>query len=141
MQIPELDEATIREQTRSGSFERGKQYFQQGAVADVQHKERAVRARVKGSQPMPYVVEIHYDNTGVTEASCTCPFHKGAWCKHIVATLLAILNATGEDSSPAVTALLDDLDREALLTLVERLLADHPELVDRVRSESQRLRQ
>lgn len=140
MQVPNLDESVIRENTRSGSFERGERYFEDGAVVDVQQGERAVKARVKGSRPMPYIVEINYDDEGVTDASCTCPYHKGAWCKHIVAALLAVLEGAAEDDERAVTALLEELDRDALLTLIERLVADHPDLADRIRSESELLR-
>lgn len=140
MQIPNLDESAIREQTRSGSFERGERYFEDGAVVDLKQEQRAVKARVKGSRPMPYIVEIHYDDDGVTDASCTCPFHKGAWCKHIVATLLAVLEGSADDGERAVTAVLEELDRDALLMLIERLVADHPDLADRIRSESELLR-
>jgi uncharacterized Zn finger protein len=135
MQIPNLDESVIRENTRSGSLERGKRYFENDAIVDLQQGERVVKARVKGSRPMPYIVEVNYDDSGVTDASCTCPYHKGAWCKHIVATLLAVLEGSAGDDVRAVTTLLEELDRDALLTLIERLVADQPELVDRIRSE------
>lgn len=139
MQIPGLDESVIQSNTAEGSFERGQRYVQKGAVVDMQQKERKITARVKGSQPAPYTVDVHYDEDGITDVSCTCPFHEGAWCKHIVAALLTILERS-EEGEPAVTALLEGLDREALVYLVERLVAQNSDLEEQVRAEAQRLR-
>lgn len=140
MQIPGLDTSVIQANTAEGSFERGEEYFRDGAVMDLERRERAITARVKGHQPAPYTVNVHYDDEGITEVECTCPFHKGTWCRHIVAALLAVLDRAAEDE-PAVTEVLETLERDALVRLVERLVAQNPELADWVRTESEVLRQ
>ncbi|MCA1704782.1 MAG: SWIM zinc finger family protein, partial [Actinobacteria bacterium] len=49
-------------------------------------------AQVAGSQFAPYDVRVVFDDAGIIEASCSCPYDWGGLCKHIVATLLACVH-------------------------------------------------
>lgn len=136
MNIPGLDRSVIKENTAGGSYERGEVYVRNGAVNVVKHVEGEIEARVEGSQYLPYTVHIEYDDGGVGAVNCTCPYHEGTWCKHIAATLMTVLERGADpESADSVRALLLNLDREALVTLVERLVEHDPALADRIEDE------
>jgi uncharacterized Zn finger protein len=119
--IPNLTESTIREHTESGSFERGERYFTSGAVRNMDVRPGKLEAFVEGSAPNPYVVNVQFDREeGVRQVRCTCPYHEGSWCKHIVAALLAHLRKE-EGTKPSLRSLLESRSREELVALIERL--------------------
>jgi uncharacterized Zn finger protein len=107
-----------------------------------------VRAVVDGS--VPYVVELWAEG-GKVGWSCTCPAAEdGDFCKHCVATALAVadLPADGPDAGPDTAEPAADaaglaryvrgLDRERLVGLVlEAALADH-HLRGRLQAEARR---
>jgi len=79
---------------------RGRAYQLGGRVERIEPCEgELVRAQVRGRDP--YTVTIRRDQRAVV-ADCTCPaFDKGAYCKHIWATLLDLQHS---DSGPGATA-------------------------------------
>ncbi|MGH9176105.1 MAG: SWIM zinc finger family protein, partial [Vicinamibacterales bacterium] len=85
-------------------------------------------AAVQGSDYMPYTVRVTVRDGDVVDATCTCLYHYGGWCKHIVAALLA----AGEhpervEERPSLTARLSALSQDELLTLLQRLIEREPE--------------
>lgn len=133
MHIPGLTEATIQEHTADGSFERGRQYFERGAVQHIEQRGQEITARVKGSHYIPYAVHVSFNRRGITDVECTCPYHEGAWCKHIVATLLTTLQQNGEvAAAPALRERLRALNHQQLVDLVEQLADADPAIVDDV---------
>ena len=42
-----------------------------------------------GSQFAPYGVRVDFDEAGIIDATCSCPYDWDGLCKHIVAALLA----------------------------------------------------
>ncbi len=141
MTIPSLTRSKIQENTTGGSFERGEQYHADGAVRSIkQTDEHTVKAQVQGSDVHPYVVTINFDSDDITAVQCTCPYVEGSWCKHIAAVLLKTLE---EDDVPAgeaaeVTELVKNMDRPALIALIERLVEHNPELIDQIKREHSR---
>lgn len=143
MTVPLLTEDEIREHTAGGSFERGRQYLEDGAVQSVtQTDDHTLKAKVQGSDVHPYLVTVQFDADEITEVQCTCPYYEGSWCKHIVAVLLKVIE--GEplpQSDPAAVAdLIEDLDRNDLVALVERLVEHNPGLLDQIERERAQLR-
>jgi len=69
------------------SLVRGLEYFQMGNVTDLEQFGNKITATVEGTSD--YKVTIHTDKEGI-KASCTCPYDWGGYCKHIVATLIAL---------------------------------------------------
>jgi len=142
MTIPNLTRETIEEHTAGGSLERGDQYRADGAIRSVkQTDEHTIKAQVQGSDVHPYRVTIRFDETGIETVTCSCPYHEGSWCKHIAAVLLQIVE---EDSVPTeesveVTELVDEMDRSALVALIERLAEHDPDLVEQIKRERARL--
>ena len=140
MQIPGLTEATIREHAAQDSYERGEEYAARGAVVSLKRTgPRTVEAYVKGSRMLPYTVTIRHDEAAITDVECTCPYHAGSWCKHIAATLLVCLRED-LDRTTALDAVLDTLDRQALIDLIRRLAERHPEVADWIAQESDNAR-
>jgi uncharacterized Zn finger protein len=127
---PSITEAAVRRLARTQSFERGENYYERGAVVDLERRGDTLRGRVEGSQYEPYRVDITLDETGIADTACSCPYDHGGICKHRVAVVLTyIRDPETIEERPAVTELLTDLDREALSDLLTDLLADRPELV------------
>lgn len=142
MPIPSLNRSIIREHTTGGSFERGEQYRADGSIRSVkQTDEHTIKAQVQGSDVHPYLVTITFDETGIQKVKCSCPYHEGSWCKHIAAVLLEVLEAESVPTEePAEVAdLVEDLDRSALVTLIERLAEHDPDLLDQIKREQARL--
>lgn len=137
MSLP-ISEADIQEYTGGGSFERGQQYLADGAVRSLERTgKNRLKARVQGSDVHPYLVSIQFDADRITRAECSCPYHGGTWCKHIVAVLLRSLQ---DDTIPraepaAVNDLVEDLNRADLIGLLERLAEQNPNLLEQIESE------
>ncbi|MDA8219092.1 MAG: hypothetical protein M0Z94_15920 [Dehalococcoidales bacterium] len=74
MRLPSLSEIAIREAATTESFQRGREYFDQGAVLSLTRRGDVIEAEVEGSQPVPYNVRVEYDEGGIIEADCDCPY-------------------------------------------------------------------
>jgi len=126
-----LTDAIIRQHASADSYQRGREYYAQGAVSHIGRRGRQIQAEVEGSQYEPYRVQIAADAGGIVQALCTCPYDWGGWCKHIVATLLACVHDPVQiDERPTLPALLTELDPEQLQTLPVRLVERPPEVAD-----------
>lgn len=128
MKIPGLSESLIGNRADQGSVERGKDYYEDGAVKSLKRRsDTEVEAFVQGTDIAPYQVHIKHDDDGITDAECTCPYVKGSWCRHIVAALYAVIESEGALSRPA-EEILETFDRAELVRLMQRILDDHPEV-------------
>jgi uncharacterized Zn finger protein len=131
--LPSLTDATILSRADRNSYSRGMAYYQQGAVGPLILRSNTLSAEVEGSEPEPYLVRLTFDDGGVTEATCTCPYDWGGWCKHVVAVALKVLyEPETAEARPPLDELLAEASREELLSLVLALAADDPELADEV---------
>jgi uncharacterized Zn finger protein len=128
-----LTERTVEHLVDPRIHARGVRYARDGAVVEIAWRGEVLHAAVQGSEDEPYqvAVEARGDRLAV---ECECPYFEdqgGAWCKHIVATLLVALAARGAiPSQPTVAELLAPLDRDALAWLVEHLVELDPGLYD-----------
>lgn len=129
MKIPGLSAQTIESNADEGSITRGREYFESGAVTSLRRTaEDEIEAYVQGSGLLPYHVKIEHSDEGVTAAECTCPYVEGSWCRHIVATLLAVL-ASGGGTDRSLNQMLDAFDRIELIHLMERLAEGYPDII------------
>lgn len=70
-------------------LQRGEDYFDNGAVHDLQESPTGVwEANVQGNDEYHVFVQIGDDE--VTEWDCNCPYDGGPVCKHVVAVLFAV---------------------------------------------------
>jgi len=136
MSTPKLTEALIRSLTSAQTFSRGEQYYDSGAVSDLSRRGGTLRTQVAGSQYEPYQVTVELDAGGVIDATCTCPYDFGDYCKHIVAVLLAYVRQPDRMAERRpVIELLTGLHRDELLDLLTKLLSAHAHLADWVEAQ------
>jgi len=138
MTIPNLTRAKIEENTSSGSFDRGQEYLANGAVRSIQRTdEHTLKAQVQGGDVHPYLVTITFDADDIQSVQCTCPYHGGSWCKHIVAVLLKTLKQEEIPvAKPArLNNLVEDLSRTEIIALLKRLVQRDPQILDEIRNE------
>lgn len=133
MEIPALSEATIRSHSAPESYSRGRSYYERGAVTSLALRGNTLEADVEGSEYTPYRVRVTFDKGGITDATCTCPYDWGGWCKHIVAALLSYLyRDDAVETRPELATLLADLDRAQLQALLVGLAENDPDLADAI---------
>lgn len=133
MSTPILTETTIRQNASEESFQRGHDYYKQGAVLSLIKRGMMFQAEVEGSEALPYTVHCTLADNGVITATCTCPYDWGGWCKHIVAACLAMIHQPERiEERPTVDALLSKLDREGLQSLLLKLVEREPALADAI---------
>jgi uncharacterized Zn finger protein len=65
------------------------QAIARGDIPSISRDGSRIRARVRGSDIVPYRVDI---DASSGEAACTCPYDWGEVCKHAVAVALLALN-------------------------------------------------
>jgi len=123
----------IRMRTTGESYDRGVEYYRRGAVLSVVERAGQIEASVSGSQYVPYKVRVRIGERGVLEASCSCPYVWGGWCKHIVAVLLYCLHEPEKiETRTSIEEILAKLGQSELLDLLLWLLKRRPELSDEV---------
>ena len=131
--LPRLTEAHIRKLASESSFERGTNYYHDGAILEPIRQEMELRALCEGSGYEPYQVSVKLAKSGIAETSCTCPYDYGGICKHIVALLLAYVHEPRSFRSiPPLTALLAGLSQEELIALIGEMIKREPELLSLV---------
>lgn len=130
-QRPRICEATIRDLARSQSYDRGLNYYEQGAVEDVVRRGDRLRAGVAGSKGRTYTVTIEFDDDGVATTDCTCPYDHGGICKHRVATLLTSVRDPDRIArEEPIETTIERADEETLAALLVELLEARPEVAD-----------
>lgn len=124
-------EADIRAGAASQSYQRGAQYYRDGYVSQLARRGNLLTAQVEGSTLPHYQVSITLaDASGIADASCTCPYDWGGYCKHIVAVLLSALHNPGVVVKPDLEALLAPLTEKQLRRMLQALAEGRPGLVD-----------
>lgn len=113
------------------SYNRGRQYYLDGAVGEVARRGAEISAHVEGSDVDPYRVRIRLNDGGVADARCTCPYDWGGYCKHIVAVLMKFAEHPELVIERApIAELLAKLDKSQLIGLIERRLDVDGSLAD-----------
>jgi uncharacterized Zn finger protein len=131
-----LTEQAIRGMAGAEVFARGEAYWKQGAVRRLTRRGDEVEAEVEGSGFTPYRVQVALTPAGLNSATCSCPYEWGGACKHIVATLLAVLRQPeAVESGPPLDALLASLDREQLQAVLHGLVRRLPDAADLIETE------
>lgn len=121
----------IRELCMAQSFSRGEEYHSEGLVHNLHKKGNTVTAMVRGTDD--YRVEVNITRNTI-DASCTCPYDWGGYCKHIVAVLLGLAEEVssggekGEADHGITQAKISDLTREELMEFITDELRRNPYL-------------
>ena len=131
--IPGLSDEKIIQYVDSATiYQRGYEYFQDGAVREVVISDNQIQALVSGSSRKKYVIKIRFDEHDITGSNCSCPY-EGYCCKHIVATLLECLHSPENIlQTKSIADSLQKLDVSQLRILIERLLTNDPDLYQKI---------
>lgn len=131
-----FSETLIQRYSSPESFRRGQEYYRQGTVLSLIQRGTELGAKVAGSQFTPYDVRVIFDEGGIVEASCSCPYEWGGLCKHIVATLLACANEPESVRElPALEEVLSSLNKGELKELLLKLVERDPSLTEIIEGE------
>jgi uncharacterized Zn finger protein len=131
MKLPKLTEALIQAGANSKSFERGQEYYADGAISNTTRQGNSLSGDCAGTSAPYYRVRVTLDEAGIAQATCTCPYEFDGYCKHIVALLLTYVHAPRRFAvRQPPTALLADLDQADLLALLTQLLESYPDLYE-----------
>ncbi|MGH2460149.1 MAG: SWIM zinc finger family protein [Chloroflexota bacterium] len=135
--ISGLSEAMIRQYATDESFRRGDEYYRNGAVRSLTRRDSLLQSEVEGNEPEPYGVRITLDEGGIVDAACACAYAWGGWCKHVVATLLVCLHQPERiETRPSIEAILAELDRAQIQTVLLRATERDPSLADVIEREA-----
>ena len=87
-----------------GIIQRGRKYFHDGRVFDIQYDGSSAICLVEGSEDEDYEVSIKLQETKRIKVSCTCPHaDQVPVCKHIIASILALSDLLKETQTPRVS--------------------------------------
>ncbi|MBI3165911.1 MAG: SWIM zinc finger domain-containing protein [Chloroflexi bacterium] len=132
-----LTEEMTRSRANEQSYQKGREYYQSGAIYDAACKATSagvvLTARCEGNSAPSYRVRAELDAGGVRSTDCSCPYDWDGDCKHVVALLLKYLHKPAEFSEQKEMGdLLADLEKSALLALIHRLVEKNPDLYDEI---------
>ena len=91
IEMPEINDTSIRRWLGSTFADRGKRYFKQGTVisVDIAEQSTELTGDVQGRLRSPYTVRIRFTDADI-QGRCTCPVAVN--CKHVAAVLYAWMN-------------------------------------------------
>lgn len=93
-----LNDAVVRRLAGDKFYQRGRDYFLQGRVEEIECDGEVMRASVQGSQD--YTVNLRGDD-GILDYACDCPVgSEGEFCKHCVAVALTWLQHQKRPAKP-----------------------------------------
>ena len=125
--------ASIRRNSTANSFDRGEEYYRNGAVLSLSQWGTVFQALVEGSDVNPYRITAHVDAAGLSAVTCTCPYDFEGWCKHIVASLLTYDREPGQIvHRPPLIQTLQTLTPQQLQKILQDLTDRHPELLEEI---------
>jgi len=128
-----LSTEDIKKLCTESSFERGIEYFRMGNVTDLEQFGNRITATVEGTND--YKVTIYTDKNTIT-ATCTCPYDWGGYCKHIVATLIALsenypkIEGNKDKKEKKVKKILNNLSLSELKDFLMAEFEKNPPLID-----------
>jgi uncharacterized Zn finger protein len=133
MTLPKITESMIRAGASPESFRRGEQYHREGAISNTTLQGTQLSGECAGTYAPYYRVQVELDEAGIADASCTCLYEYGGYCKHIVALLLAYLyHPKSFTVRKAPEKLLAELDRDDRTAILTKLIQEQPDLYDRI---------
>ena len=147
--LPQLTIELIQTFCSQQSFERGEEYYRNGAIISpmlhqsTDRQRTILTAECEGTSDKNYRVAVFLLKDGISDAKCSCPYDWGGYCKHIVALLLVYLNEQEKLSSDGqeadsdfcqIAAKLIAQDKEDLVVLLLAMLNQETGLLQLIRS-------
>jgi uncharacterized Zn finger protein len=136
-ETPKITLQDIKDRCDPKIFQRGKAYYEEGAIKKPKCDGNEIRARCLGSYSQPYRVSVQLGDEGIVWAECDCPYDYGGDCKHIVALLLTYMYQPMQfaELSPTTTSTpqksnhpLNSRTKSELITIIEQMVKQYPDL-------------
>lgn len=129
--LPSISEEAIQARASQQSFTRGNDYFYSNNVLNVVWRDGQLTAEVQGSSWEPYIVQVWFEGDDIHYTHCTCPYDWGGDCKHVIATLLFLVNRPEAiEKRKSIADLLAQLNREQMIDVILDLVGEHPAIID-----------
>jgi uncharacterized Zn finger protein len=133
MTIPKITESMIRAGASPESYRRGEEYYREAALSNTTIQGTLLSGECAGTYTPYYRVQVELDQAGIADASCTCLYEYGGYCKHIVALLLAYVHRLKSFAlRKAPAELLANLEHDDLTAILTKLIQEQPDLYDRI---------
>ncbi|MCC6147762.1 MAG: SWIM zinc finger family protein [Anaerolineaceae bacterium] len=111
------------------SFTRGHELYQSDTVFDSFRQGDILTGKCEGNSAPFYQMRVQLDEGGIQEASCTCPYDWGGYCKHIIALMLTYMhNPEVFIEQKNINELLEQLDKDDLVHLITKMVDKNPDL-------------
>lgn len=130
-----------KELFRPHILERGRNYYEEGAVVSLDRTDTGYHAEVEGTEDYEVSIEIQDDE--ITDMYCSCPYaDSGNYCKHMAAVLYEIEGGPGDpfeelaewknERLQAVQDLIERIPEEELKKLMASLICQDEDLYNRL---------
>lgn len=124
-----ITETALKSLSSTESYTRGQELFQSDAIYDTFRQGTELTGKCEGNSAPFYKLRVTIDEGGIQEASCTCPYDWGGYCKHIIALILTYIHDPDVFiEQQRVEELLTDLDKESLVRLIGKMVDKDPDL-------------
>ena len=124
-----ITESALKSLSSPESYARGYKLYQSGAVFDTFRQGDLLIGKCEGSSAPFYQIHVQLDEGGIQEASCTCPYDWGGYCKHIIALVLTYIhNHDAFIEQKNIEELLGQLDKGDLVHLITKMVDQSPDL-------------
>jgi uncharacterized Zn finger protein len=124
-----ITESVLKSLSSPESFSRGFELYQSDAVFDTFRQGDLLTGKCEGSSAPFYQLSVQLDEGGIQEASCTCPYDWGGYCKHIIALALTYIHdADAFSEQKSIEELLGQVDKDALVHLIAKMVVKNPDL-------------
>ena len=124
-----ITESALKSLSSPESYARGYKLYQSGAVFDTFRQGDLLIGKCEGSSAPFYQIHVQLDEGGIQEASCTCPYDWGGYCKHIIALVLTYIhNPDTFIEQKNIEELLGQLDKGDLVHLITKMVDQSPDL-------------
>lgn len=117
-----LDAESLRSATDPARYERGRRYYEHGAVTEIERVDDRVEATVQGTRP--YDVRVTLSDGSYVAGACTCP-DDAVPCKHVVAAVLASGDVEVIEGERPIEDVLESTPPDDLRRLLATLADDH----------------
>lgn len=124
-----ITESALKSASSYKSFTRGYKLYQSDAIFDTFRQHDLLTGKCEGSSAPFYQLRVQMDEGGIQEASCTCPYDWGGYCKHIVALMLTYIhNPDAFIEQKNIEELVSQLDKDGLVRLITKMVNKNPDL-------------
>lgn len=127
--FPIISHAEIKKRVGAVSFQRGMNYFNQGAIIDPRLQGQTINAGCFGSKNAIYRLQVTFGPSGIIAAKCSCPVGTDGSCKHIAALLLTwVENPKTFLEVENLSQALEKRTKAELIEIIQQMIRREPDL-------------